>query len=59
MRMGTIERPLIIGWGRRGRVCLPSQSKLALEKSPDAQLHWFEPCGYFLQWEKLLETDVT
>ncbi len=52
---GVIEHPLIIGWGRRDRVCLPSQSKLALEKFPDARLHWFEHCGHFPQWDKPAE----
>jgi len=47
---------LVIGWGRRDRVCLPSQSKLALEKFPDACLHWFEHCGHFPQWDKPQET---
>src|SRR4028119_1003254 len=53
---GAIERPLIIGGGRRDRVCLPSQSKLALEKFPDAQMHWFDRCGHFPQWDKPMET---
>lgn len=53
---GAIEHPLIIGWGRRDRVCLPDQSKLALEKFPDAQLHWFDHCGHFPQWDKPQET---
>lgn len=53
---GSIKHPLIIGWGRRDRVCLPSQTKLALEKFPDAQLHWFEHCGHFPQWDKPRET---
>ena len=53
---GAIEHPLVIGWGRRDRVCLPSQSELALAKFPDAQLHWFEHCGHFPQWDKPQET---
>jgi pimeloyl-ACP methyl ester carboxylesterase len=36
---GAIEHPLVIGWGRRDRVCLPGQAELALEKFPDARLH--------------------
>lgn len=46
---GTIQQPLVIGWGKRDRVCLPSQSKLALALFPDAQLHWFANCGHFPQ----------
>ncbi len=53
---GSIRHPLIIGWGRRDRVCLPSQSKLALKKFPDAQLHWFDHCGHFPQLDQPAET---
>ena len=52
----SIKNPLIIGWGRRDRVCLPSQARLALEKFPDAQIHWFDRCGHFPQWDKPKET---
>ena len=53
---GATEHPLVIGWGRRDRVCLPSQANRALAKFPDAQLHWFEHCGHFPQWDKPQET---
>ena len=53
---GSITAPLIIGWGRHDRVCLPSQSKLALEKFPDARLYWFEHSGHFPQWDVPAET---
>ena len=52
----SIKKPLIIGWGKRDRVCLSSQSKLALEKFPDAQLYWFDRCGHFQQWDSPAET---
>jgi pimeloyl-ACP methyl ester carboxylesterase len=52
----SIEKPLVIGWGRRDRVCLPSQAVRALELFPDARLHWFERCGHFPQWDKPAET---
>ena len=52
----SIKNPLVIGWGRRDRVCFPSQARLALEKFPDAHLHWFERCGHFPQWDKPAET---
>lgn len=52
---GTIQHPLVIGWGRRDRVCLPDQSKLALQKFPDAQVYWFDHCGHFPQWDKPAE----
>ena len=53
---GSIKHPLIIGWGRRDRVCFPSQANLALKKFPDAQLHWFDSCGHFPHWDKSQET---
>ena len=52
----SIAGPLVIGWGRRDRVCFPSQARLALEKFPDAELHWFDRCGHFPQWDKPAET---
>jgi pimeloyl-ACP methyl ester carboxylesterase len=53
---GSIRQPLIIGWGRRDRVTLPSQAKRALQKFPDAQLYWFDRCGHFPQWDQPSET---
>ncbi len=52
----SIKHPLVIGWGKRDRVCFPSQSKRALELFPDAKLHWFERCGHFPQWDRPQET---
>lgn len=52
---GTISAPLVIGWGRQDKVCLPSQAKLALGKFPDAQLYWFANCGHFPQWDQPAE----
>ena len=46
---GSIQQPLVIGWGRQDLVCLPNQSKLALSLFPDAHLHWFSRCGHFPQ----------
>lgn len=46
---GSIQQPLVIGWGRQDRVCLPNQSKLAVSLFPDAHLHWFSSCGHFPQ----------
>ena len=52
----AIQSPLVIGWGRQDRVCLPSQSKLALSLFPDAHLHWFSHCGHFPQLDVPEET---
>ncbi|MBA2645659.1 MAG: alpha/beta fold hydrolase [Pyrinomonadaceae bacterium] len=48
---GSIEHPLVIGWGRRDRVCFRRQVKRALALFPDARLHWFDRCGHFPQWD--------
>ena len=53
---GSIEAPLVIGWGRNDRVCFTSQAKRALALFPDAQMHWFERCGHFPHWDAPQET---
>ena len=54
--LDSIQSPLVIGWGRADRVCFPNQSDLAMSLFPDAQLHWFENCGHFPQWDVPKET---
>ncbi|MGI4741501.1 MAG: alpha/beta fold hydrolase [Janthinobacterium lividum] len=49
---GSITTPLVIGWGRQDRVCLPHQSDLALQKFADARIYWFDNCGHFPQWDQ-------
>ena len=53
---GSIQHPLVIGWGRQDLVCLPNQSKLALHLFPDAHLHWFSHSGHFPQLDVPEET---
>jgi len=55
MPAGAARGPIVIGWGRRDLVCLPSQSALAIQRFPDARLHWFDACGHFPQWDQPLE----
>jgi pimeloyl-ACP methyl ester carboxylesterase len=52
---GSLAAPLVIGWGRQDRVCLPSQAQVALEKFPDARLYWFDNCGHLPQWDQPAE----
>lgn len=52
---GSIAAPLVIGWGRHDRVCLPNQARRALTKFPDARLYWFDHCGHFPQWDQPAE----
>ena len=53
---GTLRAPLVIGWGRQDRVCLPTQAPRAQALFPDARLHWFERCGHFPHWDAPAET---
>lgn len=53
---GSMRKPLVIGWGRDDRVCLPRQAARALHLFPDARLYWFERCGHFPHWDAPEET---
>jgi pimeloyl-ACP methyl ester carboxylesterase len=53
---GSIQHPLVIGWGRQDRVCFPSQAKRAMQMFPDARLHWFGGCGHFPHWDRPQQT---
>ncbi|WP_312895255.1 alpha/beta fold hydrolase [Microvirga sp.] len=48
--------PVIIGWGRQDRLCLPRQAARAQEAFPTANLHWFDKCGHFPMWDQPRET---
>lgn len=48
---GTLPGRATIGWGRRDLVTLPRQAHRAVSAFPDAELHWFEGCGHFPQWD--------
>ncbi|WP_202820679.1 alpha/beta fold hydrolase [Variovorax sp. JS1663] len=54
--VGQLQRPLVIGWGRLDRVCLPRQAARAQQLFPDARLHWFEHCGHYPHWDAPEET---
>lgn len=44
--------PVVIGWGRKDRLCLPRQAKRAMKAFPGAKLHWFERSGHFPMWDQ-------
>lgn len=46
------SRPVVIGWGRQDRLCLPRQAARAIEAFPSAKLHWFDRCGHFPMWDQ-------
>lgn len=50
------SRPIVIGWGRQDRLCLPRQAARAQEAFPSAKLHWFSKCGHFPMWDRPKET---
>ena len=50
------SQPVVIGWGRQDRLCLPRQAARAMEAFPSARLHWFEKCGHFPMWDQTEET---
>jgi pimeloyl-ACP methyl ester carboxylesterase len=58
MQRGTSETaaPVVIGWGRKDRLCLPRQAARAMAAFPGAKLHWFESSGHFPMWDQPQET---
>ena len=48
--------PVVIGWGRKDRLCLPRQAARAKTAFPDATLHWFDHSGHFPMWDQPQET---
>ena len=48
--------PVVIGWGRKDRLCLPRQAGRAKTAFPDARLHWFDDSGHFPMWDQPKET---
>ena len=47
---------MVIGWGRRDRLCLPRQASRAKAAFPSAELHWFESSGHFPMWDMPRDT---
>ena len=48
--------PVVIGWGRKDRLCLPQQANRAMAAFPQARMHWFERSGHFPMWDQPQET---
>lgn len=51
-----LRAPVVIGWGRKDRLCLPQQANRAMAAFPNARLHWFESSGHFPMWDQPRET---
>ena len=58
MQEGPAEAaaPVVIGWGRKDRLCLPQQADRAIKAFPEATMHWFERSGHFPMWDQPEET---
>jgi pimeloyl-ACP methyl ester carboxylesterase len=48
--------PVVIGWGRKDRLCLPRQASRTLAAFPNASVHWFASSGHFPMWDQPQET---
>lgn len=48
---GSVPGRVTLGWGRRDGVTLPRQAERAGFAFPDAEIHWFDACGHFPQWD--------
>ena len=48
--------PVLIGWGRKDRLCLPIQASRAMNAFPKAKMHWFAQSGHFPMWDQPTET---
>ncbi len=58
MQEGAANVPgrVTLGWGRRDGVTLPRQAARAQRAFPGSEIHWFERCGHFPQWDAPAET---
>ncbi|MGX7953445.1 alpha/beta fold hydrolase [Tsuneonella sp. HG249] len=43
---------IMIGWGRKDRLCLPQQAQRAIAAFPKATMYWFEESGHFPMWDQ-------
>ena len=50
------DAPVVIGWGRKDRLCLPKQARRAMAAFPTAKMHWFAESGHFPMWDQPKET---
>lgn len=48
--------PVVIGWGRKDRLCLPKQANRAMAAFPKAEVHWFAQSGHFPMWDQPMDT---
>ena len=52
----STSAPVVIGWGRKDRLCLPQQANRATAAFPAATIRWFAQSGHFPMWDQPTET---
>lgn len=50
------DAPVVIGWGRKDRLCLPKQASRAMVAFPKAKMRWFAQSGHFPMWDQPMDT---
>ena len=50
------DAPVVIGWGRKDRLCLPKQARRAMVAFPTAKMHWLAESGHFPMWDQPMDT---
>lgn len=53
---GSLPGPVLMVWGTQDRVTLPSQSRTAQERFPDARVELWQGCGHFPHWDQPART---
>ncbi|MCH2486890.1 MAG: alpha/beta hydrolase [Erythrobacter sp.] len=48
----TRSTRVVVGRGRKDRLCLPQQASRAKAAYPEATMHWFEGSGHFPMWDR-------
>lgn len=48
----SVSSRVVIGWGRKDRLCLPQQAHRAIAAFPEATMHWFAESGHFPMWDQ-------
>ena len=53
---GALENPVLMVWGKQDHVTPHTQSTLAQQRFPDAEIRKLERCGHFPHWDQPKQT---
>lgn len=53
---GTLEKPVLMVWGKQDFVTPSRQSALAQQRFPDAEIRKLDRCGHFPHWDQPEQT---